>query len=145
MEVTLKAIRYGSEEYEMTRALRNRIMRVPIGLSIYDQDYTFEVNSRIVGAFDGGTMLGCSIVGKLNGETCLDFLCIDERMQKTGIGSILLADVEAWAKEQGIPRLILEARVTARKFYEKHGYEAYGEVYLMKNSPVDHIMMRKDF
>lgn len=145
MDITLKPVRYGSDEYEMTRALRNRIMRAPIGLSIYDQDYTFEVNSRIVGAFDGDTMLGCSIVGKLHGEVCLDFLCIDDRVQKAGIGSILLADVENWAKEQGIPRLILEARVTAQKFYEKHGYEAYGEVYLMKNSPVDHIMMRKDF
>lgn len=145
MEIVLKPIAYGSEEYEMTRSLRNRIMRQPIGLSIYDQDYTFEVNSRMVGAFDGDTMLGCSIVGRLNGETCLDFLCIDDRVQKTGIGSILLQDVENWVRTQGIPLLILEARVTARKFYEKHGYEAYGEIYLMEKSPVDHIMMRKYF
>ena len=145
MEVVLKEIRYGSAEYELTRALRNRIMRAPIGLSIYDQDYTFEVNSRIVGAFDGDAMLGCSIVGKLNGEYCLDFLCIDDRVQKTGIGSILLKDVENWVRAQGIGLLILEARVTAQKFYEKHGYEAYGEVYLMEKSPVDHIMMRKFF
>lgn len=145
MDIVLKQIHYGSAEYEMTRALRNRIMRAPIGLSIYDQDYTFEVNSRIVGAFDGETMLGCSIVGKLDGEVCLDFLCIDDSVQKTGIGSILLTDVENWVRAQGIPLLILEARVTARKFYEKHGYEAYGEIYLMEKSPVDHIMMRKSF
>lgn len=145
MEVELREIQYGSAEYEMTRELRNRIMRVPIGLSIYDQDYTFEVNSRIVGAFKGETMLGCSIVGKLDGECCLDFLCIDDQVQKSGIGSRLLADVENWARSQGISLLILEARVTARKFYEKHGYEAYGEIYLMEKSPVDHIMMRKCF
>lgn len=145
MGIVLKEVRYGSAEYEMTRALRNKIMRQPIGLSIYDQDYTFEVNSRIVGAFEGGTMLGCSIVGKLDGEVCLDFLCIDDNVQKTGIGSMLLADVENWVRAQGIPLLILEARVSAQEFYEKHGYEAYGEVYLMEKSPVDHIMMRKAF
>lgn len=145
MEVELRQIQYGSAEYEMTRELRNRIMRAPIGLSIYDQDYTFEVNSRIVGAFDGSHMLGCSIVGKLDGEYCLDFLCIDDRVQKTGIGSILLNDVENWVKSQDIHLLILEARVTAQKFYEKHGYESYGDIYLMEKSPVDHIMMRKRF
>lgn len=144
-EVVLKEIRYGSTEYEMTRELRNRIMRAPIGLSIYDQDYTFEVNSRIVGAFADSKMLGCSIVGKMDGEYCLDFLCIDDKIQKSGIGSILLLDVERWIRKQGIPLLILEARVTAQKFYEKHGYEPYGEIYLMENSPIDHIRMRKYF
>lgn len=144
-EIVLKEIRYGSGEYEMTRELRNRIMRAPIGLSIYDQDYTFEVNSRMVGAFLGSNMLGCSIVGKMDGEYCLDFLCIDDKMQKSGIGSLLLKDVEEWIRRQGAPVLILEARVTAQKFYEKHGYEAYGEIYLMEKSPVDHIMMRKYF
>ena len=127
-EIVLKEIRYGSGEYEMTRELRNRIMRAPIGLSIYDQDYTFEVNSRMVGAFLGSNMLGC-----------------DDKMQKSGIGSLLLKDVEEWIRRQGAPVLILEARVTAQKFYEKHGYEAYGEIYLMEKSPVDHIMMRKYF
>ncbi|MBO5460632.1 MAG: GNAT family N-acetyltransferase [Ruminococcus sp.] len=144
MEFVLKEIEYGSQEYEMTRELRNRIMRIPIGLNIYDQDYTFEVNSRIVGAFDGETMLGCSIVGKMNGEYCLDFLCVDENVQKTGIGSVLLQDVEKWLKEQGTSTLVLEARVSAQKFYEKHGYEAYGQIYLMEKSPVDHIMMKKE-
>lgn len=145
MNIILKEIRYGSDEYEMTRELRNRIMRAPIGLSIYDQDYSFEVNSRIIGAFDGEKMLGCSIVGKLHGECCLDFLCIDDQVQKTGIGSMLLKDVENWVRAQGIPLLILEARLTAQKFYEKHGYEPYGQVYLMEKSPIDHIMMRKNF
>lgn len=145
MEVVLKEIQYGSGEYEMTRELRNKIMRVPIGLSIYDQDYTLEVNSRIVGAFDGHTLLGCSIVGTLDGECCLDFLCIDDTVQKSGIGSMLLKDVENWVADQGIPLLILEARVTAQKFYEKYGYEPYGIIYLMEKSPVDHIMMRKRF
>lgn len=144
MELVLKDIEFGSEEYEMTRDLRNRIMRAPIGLSIYDQDYTFEVNSRIVGAFDGDTMLGCSIVGKMNGLYCLDFLCVDGRLQKTGIGTVLLKDVEKWVKEVGGKEIILEARLTAQKFYEKHGYEPYGEIYLMEKSPVDHIMMRKN-
>lgn len=41
--------------------------------------------------------------------------------------------------------MILEARVTVQKFYEMHGYEPYGTIYLMEKSPVDHIMMRKRF
>ena len=145
MAIELREITYGSAEYEMTRELRNRIMRVPIGLSIYDQDYTFEVNSRIIGAFDGDKMLGCSIVGKLDGEYCLDFLCVDDTVQKSGIGSMLIKDVEQWVASKGAPVLILEARTSAQKFYEKHGYEAYGEIYLMKYSPTDHIRMRKNF
>ncbi len=145
MAITLKEIKYGSAEYEMTRELRNRIMRAPIGLSIYDQDYTFEVNSRIIGAFDGDKLLGCSIVGKLDGDCCLDFLCVDDKVQKSGIGSMLIKDVETWVRSQGIPLLVIEARTSAQKFYEKHGYEAYGEIYLMKNSPTDHIKMRKRF
>lgn len=38
----IREIDYFSEEYQMTLELRNEVMRKPIGLNIYEQDFTHE-------------------------------------------------------------------------------------------------------
>ena len=41
----IKFIEYGSSDYEKTLELRNKIMRIPLGLSIYNEDFSVEKNS----------------------------------------------------------------------------------------------------
>lgn len=35
----IKEILYGTEEYAKTLALRNKVMRIPLGLNIYEEDF----------------------------------------------------------------------------------------------------------
>lgn len=45
---------------------------------------------------------------------------------RVGVGSKLLAELEALAVERGLGHLELSASLNAEKFYAKHGYEALG-------------------
>ena len=37
----------------------------------------------------------------------------------------------------------MDARVSAQKFYARHGYAAVGDVFLLDYAPVEHIVMEK--
>ena len=47
--------------------------------------------------------------------------------QHQGIGSLLLAEVEKMAREYGVAQIGAEASITARPFFEKHGYRTVKE------------------
>lgn len=37
----------------------------------------------------------------------------------------------------------MDARVSAKKFYARHGYETVGDIFLLDYAPVEHIVMEK--
>lgn len=55
----------------------------------------------------------------------------------------MLERLEAMAKEQGAEKILMDARVSAQKFYARHGYEAVGDIFLLDYAPVEHIVMEK--
>lgn len=59
------------------------------------------------------------------------------------MGKQLLSHLELYAKKEHAKTIELEARVSAQSFYEKMGYVAYGDTYLMAIAPVEHIRMEK--
>ena len=50
--IKVESIEYGSMNYKKTLDLRNKVMRIPLGLNIYDEDFSFEKNAIIVGAYE---------------------------------------------------------------------------------------------
>ena len=48
----VRDIKYGTSDYNKTLDLRNKVMRKPLGLNIYDEDFSFEKNAIIVGAYE---------------------------------------------------------------------------------------------
>ena len=57
-EIVVRDIQWGTKEYEDELALRNEILRVPLGLNLYKQDLSQENTYWHVGAFDGGRLVG---------------------------------------------------------------------------------------
>ena len=139
-----KTILYGTEEYAQTLALRNRVMRIPLGRSIYDEDFRCEAESDILGAFSGGDLLGVCVMSCKEGIYKIEYLCVQTEKQKTGIGRRLLGRMEERAKSRGAGEMLLDARVSAQGFYEACGYSPYGEEFLMTIAPVPHIKMKKE-
>ena len=58
----IRDITYGSEEYLETLELRNRVMRIPLGLDIHKEDFSHERESAVIGSFDGGQLLGVGVM-----------------------------------------------------------------------------------
>lgn len=141
---TLEKIEYDSYKYLQTLALRNRVMRKPLGLNIADEDFSHEKNKTIIGAFKQQDLLGVGVLSNKNDVYTIDYLCVDSNIQSKGLGTALIKELEAIAIKNKAVKICLEARVSAMNFYKKHGYKEYGEVYLMSHAPVDHIRMEKN-
>ncbi len=52
----------------------------------------------------------------------LDMMFVHPAHQRLGVATALLATVESVAREQGLSRLFTEASITARPFFERHGF-----------------------
>lgn len=142
--IDVKTIEYGTGDYMATLELRNRVMRVPLGLSIYKEDTSFEQHARMVAAFDEETVVGVGVMTAQGGVFKLEFLCVDTTLQGRGIGGMMLARLEEKARAEGGTRLFMDARVSASAFYRRHGYREVGEVFSLDYAPVPHIVMEKE-
>ena len=59
----------------------------------------------------------------------VQYLAVAPELRGTGVGSGLLAQAEAWAREAGCIGMWLDTfSFQARGFYERHGFSAFGEI-----------------
>jgi|SRR6185437_2437381 len=67
---------------------------------------------------------GSEIVGfiELEGSSHLDMMYVHPAVQRRGVGSALLSQLESAARELGARRLRTEASITARPFFERRGF-----------------------
>ena len=139
----VRDIKYGTPDYNRTLDLRNKVMRKPLGLDIYDEDFSFEKNAIIVGAYEEEELIGVGTMSYSNNTFKLEYLCVDTDIQSHGAGGKMLEWLEKKALEKNAEKIILDARVSAQKFYENHGYKIVGDVFMLSYAPVPHILMEK--
>lgn len=72
----------------------------------------------------------------------LQRMAVKKEARHRGLGNIIIAEAEKFAKQQGFTTIKLGAQLTAQEFYEKMGYQAYGEVFL--DAGIQHIAMKKE-
>ena len=71
------------------------------------------------------------------------YMAVEENHRGKGIGALVLEELETRAKGKGAKYIILNARDTAIKFYEKHGYKIVKQAHTLFGS-IPHYEMRKD-
>lgn len=141
---TVEEVEFGSKRYEQTVLLRDKVMRKPLGLSIRNDDLSYEQQATVLAVFDTDTILGTGVLVFEDEVTAkVRFLCVEPNLQKSGIGRVILENMERLSLQHGVKKIHLESRVTAKDFYKKLGYHEYGDIYLMKQAPVEHIWMEK--
>ena len=124
--------------YGQALILRNRLLRRPLGLCLYDEELGREKQFRHIGAFLGGSLIATLLL--VPGETAaspmhMKQVAVEEPFQGQGIGRKLLAFTESLLQAEGIPGVFLHARQTAVGFYEKAGYTCQGEAFLEVGIP----------
>ena len=141
-KVQITEIKYHSEEYRQEQELRDRVLRKPLGMNLYDEDMEAEKHDVHVGAFINGTLAGVLILTRINAaEVKMRQVAVDEVSRGLNIGTEMVLFAEVHSKENGFSTMLLNARKTAVGFYEKLGYEKLGEEFLEINIP--HFKMRK--
>ena len=107
---------------------------VPVELELDGEDAAawhaaaFSDDGRLIGT---GRMLRSGKIGRM---------AVSQSLRRQGIGRALLDALVAEAKRLKLEEVSLGAQLAAVSFYERAGFEAYGDIFL--DAGIDHKMMR---
>jgi predicted N-acetyltransferase YhbS len=133
---------FGSDLYRTALALREAILRTPLGLSLTQDELADDARRRHFCATSRQAVVGSVSMKPLDGETVqLRQMAVRTDRRLEGIGTRLLACGEAWAKSQGYRTIVLNARLGSDGFYASLGYRAEGAPF--EENTVPHIRMTK--
>ena len=107
---------------------------VPVELEVEEADFNY---THILALADGkpvGT-------ARLTTDGHIGRVAVLKEYRKYGIGKEMMKQIEEVAFEMGFSLLELNSQVHAVPFYEKLGYEVYGEVFL--DAGIKHRHMKK--
>ncbi len=139
----IRLIQCATSEYDEELALRDRVLRKPLGLSIYNDDLEKEKNDWHIGCFKDGILAGVLVLTAHGAnEVKMRQVAVDERCRGNNIGSGLVNYAERFAEKNGFGRIVLNSRKTAVGFYEKLKYKTVGEEFIEVTIP--HYKMQKD-
>jgi predicted GNAT family N-acyltransferase len=141
--MALKIIDHGSKEYKQMIALRNEILRKPLGLNFSQEELDKEKDDVLMGAFEDDRLLGCCLLTKVdNSRIRLRQMAVPNSMQGKGIGRALMIFAENIARDLGYKVLLMHARKTAAGFYQKLGYNISGSEF--EEVTIPHYVMEKN-
>jgi GNAT superfamily N-acetyltransferase len=141
--MAIKVIDHGSDDYKQMIALRQLLLRKPLGLSFSDEELAEEVNDILIGCFDEDKLEGCCLLTEsVPGVLRLRQMAVISGLQGKGVGRAILQFAENIARDRGYKKMTMHARKTALGFYEKLGYTAMGEEFIEVSIP--HYLMEKD-
>lgn len=145
IKLALLQFAYDSVQYRSACELRNRVLRLPLGLDLYQEDLAAEAMQSHFGLYDeGGHLLACvSVIPISAREARIRQMAVQPELQGKGYGRSLMQRLENHLIEQGVTRLELHARVTAIGFYASLGYVSVGQRYAEVGIP--HQSMVKEF
>ena len=75
-------------------------------------------------------------------EAQIRYMAIEKNKQGKGLGSLILKELEKRLKKRGAKYIVLNARESASKFYEKHGYRIIKKAHTLFGS-IPHFKMKK--
>jgi predicted GNAT family N-acyltransferase len=132
----------GSPLYLDALALREAILRRPLGLRVSDEELADDRIRTHFCAVEHGKVVGCVSLRPLEGDGLqLKQMAVAEDRRLEGLGALLVGFAEDWALAHGFPEMMLHARIGADGFYRRLGYVAEGEVF--DENTIPHIKMRK--
>ncbi|MFM7389660.1 MAG: GNAT family N-acetyltransferase [Vampirovibrionales bacterium] len=146
----LKQIEFDSADYHAAVALRQAVLRTPLGLVFTAEELAKEAPYlHCVAVLEGNVVGSLMLVyGSPVLETPSESLEVQLRQmavqhegQSLGIGSRLLGFAESLAKANGATVLWCNARQSAQRFYEKNGFQVVGDPFTLVELP--HIKMQK--
>lgn len=139
----LTLVGYDSALYRQMLAFRDEHLRRPLGLVQSPADLAGEDAQWHIAEVQNDVVYGTVVLRPVAGQVAkLRQMAVDPATRGQGIGRGLVRFAEAVARERGITRIELHARVMARPFYEGLGYEAYGPEF--EEVTVPHIAMARD-
>jgi 8-oxo-dGTP pyrophosphatase MutT (NUDIX family)/N-acetylglutamate synthase-like GNAT family acetyltransferase len=132
----------GHPLYTEELELRFRVLREPLGFARSEVTFPFEDQSLHLVASQGGAVVGCVLFHPEDAHGGRLFqMAVTPALQGRGLGARLVTTLEEELWRRGFSHVHLHARANVVPFYERLGYEVYGEPFMERNIPHRH--MRK--
>jgi len=127
-----------------TVGLRDDILRSPLGLIFTPEDLAAESTDIHLACFGPeDDLLGCMVLTPGTDRSVrMRQVAVRPDMQRSGVGSAFVRFSERFAADNGFRLMTLHARDTAVPFYERLGYERYGDPF--EEVTIPHWKMRKN-
>lgn len=127
----IKIIEIDNPAYSILLELRNRVLRLPLGMDINDDDLLDESECQHLAYYtEEGKLVGCLKIKHLDENTSqFQQMAVQKDYRGQGIGSKLLIKAESLIRDQGGTEILVEARDYAIPFYIKHGYKKSGAMF----------------
>lgn len=121
--VDIRIITYGSDDYDAELQLRDKVLRKPLGMSLFEEDLSRDKADIHIAAFYDNVLVGCLLLLPV-AESILKMrqVAVDETFRSKGLGGMMVVFAEKYAQNQGYIKIELHARETAVAFYQKHNY-----------------------
>ena len=133
---------YGSALYCRALAVRESILRAPLGLPLTEEEQADHALRQHFCATSHGAVVGSVSLKPTDRDSLqLRQMAVAEDRWRERIGARLLAHAEHWARGEGYRLMVLNARLGAEGFYARFGYFAQGEPFDENTLP--HIRMTK--
>jgi|688.fasta_scaffold35592_9 predicted GNAT family N-acyltransferase len=125
-----------SEYYTKSLSLRNEVLRVPIGLNLFEENLQDESDQITFIAMSDEQIIGCLVLKQIN-ETDVKFrqMAVMNKYHQLGIGSQLMHNAENFCRMNGIHYIELHARKSVVNFYIKLGYSMIVEEFIEVGIP----------
>lgn len=137
-------IDFSSPLYDESIALRDLVLRKPLGLSFFAEDLAQEWNQHHIAYIDSNSEIkGILVLKQLDGRILkMRQVAVHPDYQGQGIGSKLVGYSEEHADRLGAIRIELNAREIAIPFYESLQYHKVGSMFTEVGIP--HYKMEKE-
>jgi len=131
---------YGSDLYRRSVALREEVLRRPLGLTLSKKELADDSQRlHFCAVADEGVIGTVSLRPLDTRKVQLRQVAVATNRRGANIGVKLLRYAEGWARRKGFSLIVLHARVGAEGFYAKFGYASEGRVFQANTIP--HIKM----
>jgi predicted GNAT family N-acyltransferase len=138
----LKIAKFKSSQYYQALALRDKVLRAPLGLFFSGEDILAEHHyTHFIILQEDQVVATAQMVNTGNGAYKMRQVAVDFEFQSLGLGTQLVDFIENWARESGVLLITLHARETAVPFYEKRNYSKKGDSFMEVGIP--HFLMEK--
>jgi dihydrofolate reductase/predicted GNAT family N-acyltransferase len=140
-KIHFKIIDYGSDDYKKAVALREEILRKPLGLFFTKEELEMEKEHVHIAGFLGQEMCATAVLVPDGEEMKMQRVALKASFQGKGIGSSLMRFCEEYAVKHGFKSIYCHARGTAIQFYQKNQYVLEGKPF--DEDGIPHRKMRK--
>ncbi len=138
----LRLIEYGSSEWKAAVALREKILRIPLGQSFSREELKLEEQHLHIGCYMEDHLVGTAVLVPENDLQKVQRVAVEERLRNLGIGARMMYFCEETSREKGAKKIYCHARDSAVKFYSSIGYKKEGEYFPEDGIP--HLKMYKE-